>query len=89
MTTTNEPAEAITGELAFAAPIVPLLQAARDRRNQTVKLHIPDIRQGGASIEVEGRLTHLNEDDMTITVVDKDAEYDIPLHRIAIIEAAR
>lgn len=77
-----------TVELAGDPLIVPLRQAARDRRNQSVRLHVDVGGQTGV-IQVDGRVTRFDEDDMTVTVVDRDSEFDVPLHRIVLIETPR
>lgn len=86
---TNLP-EAIQGtvELAGDSMIVPLRQAARDRRNQSVKLHVDVGGQTGV-IQVDGRLTRFDEDDMVVTLADNAGEFDVPLHRIVLIESPR
>lgn len=69
-----------TAELVQMAP---LLQACRDRLSQTVTLHIT----GG--MQVEGRLTRINEDDMTVIVVDRDDEFDVAIGSIAVVQGKR
>lgn len=63
--------------------IIPLLDKARARMNQQVTVYIA----GG--IKVTGRLTAADDTDLTLTVVDRDLEYDIALGSVAVIEGAR
>lgn len=76
-------AEFIPGELQELEVVVPLLAKARERLGQDVVVHIV----GG--MQVAGRLTEVDDDEATITVVKGDQQYDIALQSIAILEGAR
>lgn len=76
----SEPFEAGTVELVSMDP--PLLDACKERLTDNVTVHLV----GGMS--VEGTL-HAVNDDLTITVRDRNRRYDIAIAAIAILEGDR